>query len=41
MTAPRAQALLQRKLTSLGAYLDELGESLPAVVIEYGADSRS
>ena len=41
MTAPRAQALLQRKLTSLGAYLDELDASLPAVITEYAADSKT
>jgi hypothetical protein len=39
MTAPRTRALLQRKLTSLAAYLDELDAVTPATVAEYVADS--
>ena len=39
MTPPRHRALLQRKLTSLAAYLDELEAILPATLIEYIAAS--
>lgn len=35
MTLPRPRALLQRKLISLAAYLDELDATLPAAVAAY------
>ncbi len=39
MTAPRHRALLQRKLTSLTTYLDELAATMPDTVEAYRANS--
>jgi uncharacterized protein YutE (UPF0331/DUF86 family) len=39
MTAPRHRALLQRKLTSLAAYLDELAVTVPDTLDSYTASS--
>jgi len=39
MTSPHLQALLERKLASLGAYLDELDATLPDTLVEYGSDA--
>ena len=39
MTAPRRRLLLERKLTSFAAYLDELEATLPATLVEYTAGS--
>src|SRR5687767_8717082 len=39
MTPPRPRALLQRKLTSLAAYLDELDATVPDTVAAYTASS--
>jgi uncharacterized protein YutE (UPF0331/DUF86 family) len=38
MTAPRAHAMLQRKLNSLAVYLDELEAVVPATATEYQAN---
>jgi uncharacterized protein YutE (UPF0331/DUF86 family) len=39
MTSPHLQALLERKLASLGAYLDELDVTLPGTPAEYASDA--
>jgi uncharacterized protein YutE (UPF0331/DUF86 family) len=39
MTPPRLRALLQRKLNSLAAYLDELQATVPDAVTTYTANS--
>jgi uncharacterized protein YutE (UPF0331/DUF86 family) len=39
MTSPHLQALLERKLASLGAYLDELDATLPGTAAEYACDA--
>jgi uncharacterized protein YutE (UPF0331/DUF86 family) len=38
MTSPHLQALLERKLASLGAYVEELETTLPPAAAAYAAD---
>jgi len=39
VTVPRRRALLQRKLTSLASYLDELDATIPSTAAAYAADT--